>query len=144
MKVLFLDVDGVLNCAPNGGLDGEKLDRLANICQLTGAVVVISSSWRKYGDQLQRLLSSLVRRRIEVRGSTPITDRQERGLWVSNSREQEIQSWLSDHPEVTAFVILDDDPMQALKHRQVLCQSDQGLTESKAFQAIKLLQGGGE
>lgn len=55
--VLFLDIDGVLNSVEtmrsgrwNAGtetLDPENVERLDRLIQLTGAVVVVSSTWRK-------------------------------------------------------------------------------------------------
>ena len=60
-KIIFLDIDGVLNpnvnihmrklkgeptCADSIKLPGDKLYRLKRICTDTGAKVVVSSSWR--------------------------------------------------------------------------------------------------
>ena len=53
MKVIFLDLDGVLNSkqTPNPRnfpfiLDNALLERLKHLLQLTGAQVVLSSNWR--------------------------------------------------------------------------------------------------
>jgi hypothetical protein len=53
MKVLFLDIDGVLNCSktPNPRklpyvIDKKLLARLERLVERTGAKVVLSSSWR--------------------------------------------------------------------------------------------------
>jgi hypothetical protein len=53
MKVIFLDIDGVLNCekTPNPRkfpyvVDKKLLARLQKLLERTGAKVVLSSSWR--------------------------------------------------------------------------------------------------
>ena len=54
MKLIFLDVDGVLNCAASftrrGNpfpIDDNKVDLLAQIVEATGAELVLSSTWRE-------------------------------------------------------------------------------------------------
>ena len=55
MKIIFLDIDGVLNCietrvkAPSGciGIDDDKCERLGKIVKETGARVVLTSTWKK-------------------------------------------------------------------------------------------------
>jgi histidinol phosphatase-like enzyme len=53
MKVIFLDIDGVLNCkhTPNPRnfqfiVDPVLLNRFNNLLKLSGAQVVLSSNWR--------------------------------------------------------------------------------------------------
>lgn len=53
MKVIFLDIDGVLNCVTSKsycgmyvGVDADKIRRLARIVEETGAKIVLSSDWR--------------------------------------------------------------------------------------------------
>lgn len=54
MKIIFLDVDGVLNCCytkkrtPNGfiGVEEENIARLRQIVDATGAKIVLVSSWK--------------------------------------------------------------------------------------------------
>ncbi|MGC2316150.1 MAG: HAD domain-containing protein, partial [Bradyrhizobium sp.] len=53
MKVIFLDIDGVLNCekTPNPRkfpyiVDAALLARLRQLLERTGASVVLSSTWR--------------------------------------------------------------------------------------------------
>ena len=55
MKIIFLDVDGVLNCKSSKsrcggflGIDDSKVKLLKEIIDITGAKIVLSSSWR-YG-----------------------------------------------------------------------------------------------
>ncbi len=55
MKVVFLDIDGVLNtpssksrCAGYVGIDDDKLNRLKNLISQTDAEVVLISTWKKH------------------------------------------------------------------------------------------------
>lgn len=66
MRIIFLDIDGVLNYLPNDprksvpnfvpcdercyGLNPEKVEYLRQILDYTGAKLVISSSWRHFHD----------------------------------------------------------------------------------------------
>ena len=53
MKIIFLDIDGVLNCAKTKNprkfpyvIDQRLLKRLKRLLTVTGAKVVLSSTWR--------------------------------------------------------------------------------------------------
>jgi hypothetical protein len=116
MKVIFLDIDGVLNVIPQGRdayggiFHPEFVDNLERIINETGAKIVISSSWRHSG--LQRMLDMWEFRNLpgEVIGVTPDLYRHidfegERTM----VRGDEIQAILDRMPEITNYVILDDD-----------------------------------
>jgi hypothetical protein len=105
MKVLFLDIDGVVNCVNTGFFNKLwPLDRymafLVGKIQLdTDCKVVLSSSWRHHPDGRKAVEESVV----------PIFDVTPE---VSDSRQgrgAEIQAWLDVHPEVERYAILDDD-----------------------------------
>lgn len=111
MKVIFLDVDGVLNSDEyfdkirnldiqgiEREVDIEKIKLLKKAIDKTGAKVVLSSSWRytKYAQYLKELLSNYD---IYV-DSTP---------FIENERGLEIKKWLSDNQDAEDFVILDDE-----------------------------------
>lgn len=133
MKVLFLDIDGVLNSAewflsgvPKNiwDLDPKAVRRLKRILEATGAKVVLSSAWRKYPKEVAHL-----RTLFDIHDMTPVmttflgcTHRRPDGgpqhgadnctdpLTHPVPRHEEISAWLAAHPEVTAFAIVDDDP----------------------------------
>lgn len=130
MKVLFLDIDGVLNTfqiykqPPSHipkeqlkELDGYYIDicntsdlRVSNlqavvwlekICKELNLSIVISSTWRlQYDKCVQSLRNSGLDNSIPIIGKTPT---------VGGYRGHEIEAWLKKHPEVTDFVIVDDD-----------------------------------
>lgn len=121
MKVLVLDIDGVLNShlflypkvphPPNIEFEGNEhymfdplaVARVNHVIEATGARVVISSSWRN-GWTFERLKEILNEAGLigEVIGITPTLP----GL---RRRGDEISQWLAEHPEVTKFIAIDDD-----------------------------------
>lgn len=137
MKVLFLDVDGVLNrCGMSAqGLESDKLGLLRRIIMETGCNVVLSSTWRKFDRLLVRIKAE-----IELHDVTPCLDEIQGGLWTAQPRGMEISTWLGNHPQVERYVILDDDSdMGALKPHLVGTQSFIGLTPRIAAEVIERL-----
>lgn len=151
MRVIFLDCDGVLNSwghddatGYNGGRDfgtitPEVMGHLSAIVEATGAKVVISSVWRKkytiaeFNAQFQALGFT-----GEVIGRTPELWRTEGGQHLC--RGDEILLWLRARPEVTSFVILDDESdMSRVLGRLVKTDFTQGLTAEDATKAIAML-----
>lgn len=143
MKVVFLDIDGVL-CTPRACFAvGDKgifsyLDPIA--CLLlkrllveTGAKLVISSTWRKLhpGTSFDAILSAACPG-LGTFVYYPFADEEKRKDWrtkdLPGQRGGEIQEWLDRHPEVTHFVILDDDSdMLHLKDKLVQTDAYDGL-----------------
>jgi hypothetical protein len=104
MKVIFLDIDGVLNCdkTPNPRkfpyiVDKKLLVRLKKLLDRTGAKVVLSSTWRC--DPVG--LFAAKHWGVPFIDVCPDKPRSPRG--------KEITSWLADHPKVTRFVVIDDE-----------------------------------
>ena len=141
--VLFLDVDGVLNhdiifarhIEPP--LDAEIVDRLNRLCELTGAHVVLSSAWRagKTHDGLEQDL----RDAGALKHAHPTDPRTK---WLSTGRRgDEIDEWLSRHPEVTIYAIVDDEadmrPWQMPHFVQTNFQTG-GMTERHA-EALRVI-----
>ena len=145
MKVLFLDVDGVLNrCGKsNQGLETDKCDLLADICRIAGCVVVVSSTWRRYPHLMEDRLLPLFRSRgIVFAGQTPMLEKPSPGgyVFVASARHEEITAWLSDRPEVTQYVIVDDDSdADDGTGRYVKTNSYEGLTQTHADEIIAAL-----
>lgn len=154
MKVIFLDFDGVLcnhesisagyksRTAPEQDPYGPHDDCVAalnRIIQETGAVVVVSSTWRKRQNRNAIMRETLKRWGVvgQVIDCTPIL---ERGAF-SVQRGTEIQQWLKTvRVPVTSFVILDDDSdMGQLRHRLVQTVNAVGLTMADAERAIAIL-----
>jgi len=121
VKILFLDIDGVLNWSGTKervhnrqfiGIDPEMVARFNRIVDAHPDLkIVISSTWRhsfSYSDEIrdfEGLKKYLADRGVkgEVLGATP--QHFGRGDLVS-----EIEEWLRDNPTlVDSFVVLDDD-----------------------------------
>ena len=105
MKVVFLDIDGVLNDAFTTAdlMDDlpkkEHLDCLKAIIDATDAKIVLSSTWRLFPSARNDVKNALRNVGLEFIDKTK----------ELRDRASEIQEWLSRHPEVEKFVILDDE-----------------------------------
>lgn len=154
MKVIFLDIDGVLVNRASFRLPRvpwksktvsaarahpdcvAALNRLTNT---TGAVFVLSSVWRMFGITFMREWLKVCGVKGKLVGMTPDLCHQSGSHLIVEAKERghEIQAWLDVHPEVEAFVILDDDSdMAHLLSRLVQTQFQPGLTEQDATRAI--------
>jgi hypothetical protein len=155
MRVIFLDIDGVLNSVeyarrteftdwPAGHIDPDAVARLNQLVERTSAKIVISSSWRKLLDpeEMHRVLSEagLV---ADVIGETPDffkLEFWERPVDGPFERGHEIQAWLDEHPEVETFVIFDDDSdMAHLLDRFIQTDHQFGLQLEHVERAVELL-----
>lgn len=153
MKVVFLDFDGVLNSqkwvethkdkfkknllSMDRSLDHAAVARVDRLCKLTGAKVVVSSSWRLFSD-LPQLRTILKKHGFtgEVIDETPHYGKggAERGF--------EIQDWLNSHGPVESFVILDDGgDMVHLCHKLVQTDWEDGLQDEHVEDALEVLNG---
>lgn len=157
MKVIFLDIDGVLNiyCPGRdeyGCLFHEHfVDNLRWIIEQTKAKIVVSSSWRLSGKT--SILEMWKYRNLpgEVIDITPNLTYGS-GKNSSTPRGKEIQHWLNEHPEVTNYVILDDDSDMLstqmenfvktsgnLHHIDFVDGGGYGLTKECSQEAVKIL-----
>lgn len=125
MKIIFLDIDGVLNYTnwyvseryqdmqmdenTEIDIDPECAKRIVNICNETDAKIVITSDWRLswYGTILRLGRGGI--------SENYILDKTPERIWlkflntkIDTSRGAEISDWLEAHPECTNYVIIDD------------------------------------
>jgi len=154
MKVIFLDIDGVLNedITPTRTksrvifIDQEKLLRLKRIVDATGAKIVLSSTWRydrddtRYNGDFLELREAFYNAGLDFYDYTP-----EDALGIR--RGMEIRAWLGLHRgEVERFIILDDELFD-FEERGLLFHliktdfGDGGLTEELTQEAIEMLNG---
>jgi hypothetical protein len=112
MKVIFLDIDGVLNVIPKGHdeygaiFHPEFVENLRTIIHATDAKIVITSVWRFSG--LQKMRNMWVDRKLpgQFYGITPFTaDLTDPNLPFDARKERgnEIKQWLGIHPEVENY-----------------------------------------
>lgn len=158
-KVIFLDIDGVLNtevyicsvfqCMELLGMNGHKDIRghmddfghhfdslavraLSYIIAKTGAKIVISSTWRGSGLQAMKDLwkhRNLPGEVIDITGHSK-----------DRVRGKEIQEWLDNNP-VENYLILDDDSDMLPSQKVNFIQTDfqYGLMISQIDAAVEIL-----
>jgi len=135
MNIIFLDIDGVLATLRvhlalknKGGLidkwDPVGASFIKKICQKYNVQIVISSTWRlfKDGDLMLRLKEHHLHKYLH-------NDYKTKRL-TGEIRGKEIKEWLSRHPEVENYLILDDDT-DMLKEQMpyfVRTQTQNGIT----------------
>jgi len=134
MKVVFLDIDGVLNDFTTDVYGDDTptdshLKILKHIIDETGAEIVLSSTWRLFVKARKTVEKRLADFGMKLFGVT----------MELRNRPDEIREWLSRH-NVENFVILDDEPMSNdLKSKAVKTTLTYGLLPSHAERAIKIL-----
>lgn len=153
IKIIFLDIDGVLNSWDSRKVNIElskhpehycdmpsrpMIDNLNHIIDDTDAYIVISSTWRLLCGHtgMDYILYLCGVRPDRVIGITPNTK-------MGGNRGLDIQTWMDEHPNtaIESFVILDDNSdMGELLPFLVLTDPDKGLTKKDAIKAIKILK----
>jgi hypothetical protein len=147
MKVIFLDVDGVLNnkdtkeLTPGGwlGVSDILVERLQRVAAATDAKVVLTSTWKNADESELNYLYK------KLDFCKPIAFTKEDEMKGSFYRGGGIIDYLTAHQDIEQFVILDDyifdfEEQDLLDHL-VWTNEKEGLTEEKAQQAIKILNG---
>lgn len=102
MKVLFLDIDGVVNSSSTTDfrnnlwpVDPYMAFLVGRIQLYTGCEVVLSSSWRYHPDGL-----AAATKIVSIYSMTPK---------INSKRGIEIADWLNERDDVERYAILDDD-----------------------------------
>lgn len=119
MKILFLDIDGVLNSREydrkrnwneQTDIDETRLPLVKEIIDKTGAKIVLISTWRSHwnrdvnlcdedGMYINRLFSKYG---LDIYDKTP-------DLGLLSKRKDEVKAWLAEYKsDIEGFVILDD------------------------------------
>lgn len=161
-KVIFLDIDGVLNSnfwntdhqreiSDGKYIDTDKVKLLSELVKKSGASIILHSGWRFwFGSDLKPLrpeaayLTSLLEKEgMAVAGMTPdlTTEEIRRTKKFSKVKADEILTWLKDHPETEKWVVLDDLELHNddIAKCQVMTDPEQGLTESDVEKALGVL-----
>ena len=152
MKVIFLDIDGVLNTIEYIGrrrelgisghdengvslFDPVMIERLNEIIIATNAKIVISSCWRMLYT-INELRNIWRERNIlgEIIDTTSVGSMRERGI--------EIREWLDEHEnKIDSYVILDDDSdmLPSQFKNLILTNWKTGMNDEHVRKAIKTL-----
>jgi HAD domain in Swiss Army Knife RNA repair proteins len=136
VKVIFLDIDGVLNCTntPNPRefpyiVDPKLLKRLKRLLQRTGAKVVLSSTWRYDPTGL------FGAKHWGIPFIDVIPDMPKR------PRRDEVLAWLKTHPKARRFVVIDDEDDELDQLPLFQPSQNTGLTDSIAKGVADYLDG---
>lgn len=147
MNVVFLDYDGVVN-TPMWSADRKKytfgspndnkvnnfqcVQWVSEFCQKYKYSIVVSSTWRFDNDNYKKcLINGGLRDDIEILGRTPYIAGANRGA--------EIQQYLTEHPEITNFLIFDDDTdMDGIIDHLVKCNPAIGFGANEMIMAEEL------
>eukprot|EP01084_Bolivina_argentea_P088981 160646_1 len=160
IKLLFLDVDGVLNTKYDNGLRDDLIKHLAKIIECTNCKIILSSTWRLKESYKQELFDALKQKgNIDIDnvyiGDTPL---------ISNGfvRALEIKSTLNDISvlhNVVSWCAVDDDDLgnpllfnnqqwyikdeckKFMRNHFVKTNENMGLIATKMKQAIRILNG---
>lgn len=152
LRLLFLDTDGVLNVAQSadgGLLISELVVRVRSVLVETGAIVVLSSSWRHWGNLRTLIIGALPA--CSVVGQTPAGFRNE-------SRPCEIAHFLESVGEIRAvssWAVIDNMDLLSisqsskgdavlpflpeLERRFVRTDKSVGITDMNAAHLIRIL-----
>lgn len=157
-KIIFLDIDGVLNfvdhfektknCKGYTEINSEKVKLLKDIVDRTGANIVLSSTWsdlRKRTDRPEHpmytyLVNTLKQYGLEIIDHTPN---------INQDRPKEIKAWIDRQMDKNIrFVSLDDDYSKHLYDevgignclvKTSFYEKDGGLRKEHVEMAIKIL-----
>ena len=151
MKVIFLDIDGVVNCwgtkerAPSKvvGVEQRLIEYIKQIVDATGAKLVLSSTWRKdwafdllNGIDWHYLRDEFAKQDLYFMDYTP----SRRDSW----RGEEIKEWLeSTEYDVESYVIIDDemfDIRELHEGHMVQTSYETGIKPGGVEMAIKILE----
>lgn len=151
MKVIFLDIDGVVNCwstkerAPSKviGVEQRLIAHIKEIVEATGAKLVLSSTWRKDwafdlldGVDWRYLRDEFAKQDLYFMDYTPSRRDSHRG--------EEIKEWLeSTDYEIESYVVIDDemfDIWDLHDGHTVQTSFEHGIKSGAVDMAIKILE----
>ncbi|MDE6846581.1 MAG: hypothetical protein K2J99_12580 [Lachnospiraceae bacterium] len=161
-KVIFLDIDGVLNSnfwndthqreISDGTLiDSEKIKLLGELVRRTDAGIVLHSGWKYWFDseleplrtESERLKTLLSQEGLTINSVTPdhATEEIKRDKKFSLIKAEEILAWLDDHKEIDQWVVIDDLDLHnaEVATHQLRTNPQTGLTINDVHEIEKML-----
>lgn len=136
MKVLFLDIDGVLNTPKMCGrfgfdfIDNVLVALVARIIKETEAKIVLSSTWRVDEKDRSLVVRELAYYGLTIHDCTPVM--------TDLERRDEIQAWVKQNT-VTRFAILDDMQEACIEGSFFKTDENRGITVGIAESIIQHL-----
>lgn len=158
MKVVFLDIDGVLNykafLESNSpfNIDRKNVLLLKELIKKTGAVLVLSSGWRSYFDNHMNPVSKeavylknmLNEYGIGLYDKTPDFSTADIRLnkEFSKVKAREIKAWLKCHADIENYIVIDDLLLndEEIDYRLVRTDNAMGIAKSDIELAVHMLE----
>lgn len=168
-KVIFLDVDGVLNSNrtlhEDISLEDDLISNLKELVNKTGAKIILSSSWRLSTEAVATLMDKLDKFGLAISGMTcdgvdldwlekyefDVTKKyldtkfdydENRQIKITHDRGAEIFKWLYYHDDC-AYVILDDniEDIKPYFNEPIIVKTSYktGLTKEDVKKAVQIL-----
>ena len=154
MKVIFLDVDGVLNtpssesrCGEYIGIDDEKVEKLKKIVEKTKTEIVLISTWKKYWRKeeklkpLQDYSANYLDEKLAKQGLKAIDKTKDKADGRYLSRGESILEYVYRN-NVENYIILDDCQFDydglGLTDYFIKIKQTEGLTEAQTEKACKI------
>lgn len=155
MKVIFLDIDGVLNtpssesrCGEYIGIDDEKVEKLKKIVEKTKAEIVLISTWKKYWRKeeklktLQDYSATYLDEKLAKQGLKVIDKTKDKADGRYLSRGESILEYVCRN-NVLNYIILDDCQFDYdgcdLSVKLIKTNQTEGLTEKEVKTACRIL-----
>jgi len=162
MKVIFLDIDGVLNSnfwndthqkeISDGTLiDEEKVILLGQLIRNTNAKIVLHSGWKFWFNseikplrrEAEELISMLEKEGIKIYDVTPdyTTEEIRKSKKFSLVKAREILAWISQHDNIEKWIVIDDLDLhnEEIERHQIFTDASLGLTAENVCEAEGLL-----
>lgn len=156
MKVIFLDIDGVLNtpssesrCGEYIGIDDEKVEKLKKIVEKTKAEIVLISTWKKYWRKeeklkpLQDYSATYLDEKLAKQGLKAIDKTKDKADGRYLSRGESILEYVCRN-NVENYIILDDCQFDYdgcyLSDKLIKTNQTEGLTDISVYKACEILQ----
>lgn len=152
MRIIFLDIDGVLNSwSTVYKITTKKLQLLNDLIEQTGAKIVISSSWRIGSNDVKEFLDKNFAKNRNFRLDNPNQELIDNIFYKNTigltdtfgpNRGAEIKRWLDIYcDDVESYVIFDDDTDMLDEQLEHLVQTDTyyGITDREIHLALLIL-----
>ena len=142
MKIVFLDIDGVLNghewIHRQGGrrINPKPASHLNILLARTGAKVVISSTWRSWVNRGWMTVEGFGAMLRSHGIDAEVVDVLPRG--TTSERDHQIRDWVRQHKdEIESYVAIDDLDLKGVP--LVRTRPDRGMTAKNITDAVKML-----
>jgi len=145
MKLIFLDIDGVLVTRRVGVFEERLLGNLKKVVDSTGAQIVLSSDWRRHPFARAEAQREMGKRGLGFISCTPCMNQ------FVPQRPTEIMTWRREHERkvnaepVSNWVVIDDRALLEERHgthlRSHFVQTHplRGFTDAAADECIRIL-----